>query len=161
MEEMTSLQKLEKAISEKDYISAKSYVVTAMRFDPRFENGTSDRMLSVLEERASDIFEEEKKLSYEERVQDPSKWDERYYMQVLVWFERNFAKTRLSHIKDIGRKVYPAKATAPKTGPVKSQEHRPTQAPKSKNLLPQNLVLIVGAIAAVAAAVLLIIKLFK
>lgn len=161
MEELTSLQKLEKAISEKDYISAKSYVVTAMRFDPRFENGTSDRMLSVLEERASDIFEDEKKLSYEERVLDSSKWDERYYMQVLVWFERNFAKTRLTHIKDVGRKVYPAKPTAPKAVPTRSQEPRPTQAPKSKKLLSQNLLLIVGAVAAVVAAVLLIIKLFK
>ena len=161
MEEMTSFEKLEKAISEKDYISAKSYVVTSMRFDPRFESGISDRMLALLQEQAPEIFEEEKMLNYEDKLTDLSKWDERYYMQILVWFERNFAQSRIAHIKDVGKKVYPPKSSKTKESTHKTQKPHPTQAPKSKKTSPQNILMIAGAVVAVAAAVLLIIKVLK
>ena len=152
---------LKATIQEKDYISAKSCVVSEIRIDPRFEKGVTNSMLQILDEQAPDIFEEEATLSYETKTSDSTQWNERYFAQTLMWFERNFAKSRLVHIKEVGQKVYPAKTATPKVAPAQEQPKRPTQAPKSKKLRPQSIAIAAGAVVAVVAAVLLLIKLLK
>lgn len=166
MQELFSMEKLEKAIAEKDYISAKSYVTTAMRLDTRFESGTCQKMLALLDAHLPEIFEEEEILSGEERRSDPAQWDKGYYVQLIVCFKSNFAKSRLSHIREVGRKVYPAPApnpqpkTQPNTQPSGGvRKAPPSKASQTKDNSTKTFLAIAGLLAAVIAVVLLLIKL--
>jgi len=162
-----------KAIDEKDMLHLKVNTVSAMRNDPTFERGETAKVISVLEEKIPEIFEQEVPLEYEERL-DRDKWDKGYFTKLTYWFQENFAKSRIDHIKEVGQVVHkdtakkyaesmsmkkPAPATSPRktvNGAETPKKANPTQAPENKGKIP-----LVGAIAAVAALVLLVVLLLK
>ena len=162
-----------KAIDEKDMLHLKVNNVSAMRNDPTFERGETAKVISVLEEKIPEIFEQEVPLEYEERL-DRDKWDKGYFTKLTYWFQENFAKSRIDHIKEVGQVVHkdtakkyaesmsikkPTSDTVSRRIPNNtstSKKANPTQAPENKGKFP-----LVGVIAAVAALVLLVVLLLK
>ena len=162
-----------KAIDEKDMLHLKVNTVSAMRNDPTFERGETAKVICVLEEKVPEIFEPEVALEFEERL-ERDKWDKGYFTKLTYWFQENFAKSRIEHIKEVGQVVHkdtakkyaesmsmkkPTADTAPRRVPNNTsapKKANPTQAPENKGKFP-----LVGAIAAVAALVLLMVLLLK
>lgn len=163
-----------KAINEKDLSRLKINTISAIRNDPTFARDETEKVLYVLDEKVPEIFEDEKDLGYEERL-DSSAWSKAYFTKLTCWFEENFAKSRLEHIKEVGRVVHKdteqnyKQSIAIKTGSRengrvsrnqnsdKRYANRPTKAPGKTKRWP----LIVGGIAAAAALVLIVVLLIK
>jgi len=93
------------AIKEKDYLALKVNTVSTMLNDPTFERGETMKAIRILEEEVPEIFEEEVKLEYEERL-EKSAWDKRYFTKLTYWFQKNFAKSRIDYIKEVGSVVH-------------------------------------------------------
>lgn len=161
-----------KAIQEKDYTSLKINTVSSILNDPTFARGETNKVLRILDEKVPEIFEEEVKLDYEERL-ERSAWDKRYFTKLTYWFQENFAKSRVGYIKEVGQAVHqdtarqynksdnqpPAQPEVPKSeeGQQRGRRENPTQAPAVKReKLP-----LAGVIAAVAALVLVVVCLIK
>ncbi len=159
------------AIKDKDYLRLKINTVSAMRNDPTFERGEADQVMKILEENIPEIFEEEIHLDYEERLERDA-WDKRYFTKLTYWFQENFAKSRVSYIKEVGAAVHqdtaqmyresqnPVKTDTAHPKPAPQTEDRsahPTAAPeKSNRKIP-----LVGIILTVSALVLSLILLIK
>lgn len=139
----------DKAIKEKDFITLKSNTVSAIRNDPTFANGEVKEIIGELEEKVPEIFEEERKLEYEERIHEVQ-WDTHYFIKMTFWFKDNFAKSRLAEIEKVGKKVYGTQkySAAPQVAA------HPTKAPVQH----KNLTIAAGIIAGIAALVLIIVK---
>jgi hypothetical protein len=169
---------LRQAIRDKDYLALKVSTVSTMLDDPTFERGETMKLIQILKEQVPEIFEEEVKLDYEERL-ERSAWDKRYFTKLTYWFQENFAISRIDYIKEVGKVVHRDtaqqykqsmamnKPVAPKTTHSKNSrpvsERQGTTAPKaakvpgaSKGNFPA-----AGAIVAVGALVLVGILLFK
>ena len=160
-----------KAIQEKDYTRLKVNTVSSMLNDPTFERGETEKVLAILDDKVPENFEEEVKLDYEERL-DRSDWDKEYFTKLTYWFQKNFAKSRVSYIKEVGQAVHQDTArkysesmnqysSQLKPKPVGSQQGdhtaNPTQAPAAKGKqFP-----VLGALVAVAALVLVVVLLVK
>ena len=160
-----------RAIQKQDYTSLKINTVSSMLNDPTFARGETDKILQILDEKVPDIFVDEVKLDYEERL-DPSDWDKRYFTKLTYWFQENFAKSRVEYIKKVGRAVHQDTArqysesinqrpAGPVSKPVGGRQgvhsENPTQAPASKGKkFP-----VPGVIAAVVALVLVVAVLAK
>lgn len=160
-----------KAIHEKDYTSLKINTVSSMLNDPTFARGETEEVLKILDDKIPEIFEEEVRLDYEERL-ERSAWDKRYFTKLTYWFQENFAKSRVAYIKKVGQAVHQDTAqkynesinhrpaqSAPKPSVSQQGGHieNPTQAPEAKGKkLP-----VLGVIAAVAALVLVVAFLIK
>lgn len=86
----------------------KGTTMNAMWNDPTFEYGETEKLLERLKNEIPEIFEVEKQLPYEKRL-DPSLWDEDYFAIVTYWFKENFAESRIPYIKEVGRAVYKQK----------------------------------------------------
>ena len=93
------------AIKDKDYLALKVSTVSTMLDDPTFERGETTKVVQILKEQVPEIFEEEVKLDYEERL-EKSAWDKRYFTKLTYWFQENFALSRIEHIKEVGRVVH-------------------------------------------------------
>lgn len=160
-----------KAIQEKDYTSLKINTVSSMLNDPTFARGETEKVLAILDDKVPEIFEEEVKLDYEERL-DRSAWDKRYFTKLTYWFQENFAKSRVGYIKEVGMAVHQDTAqkynesinrrpSQPASKPAGSQQGgrtaNPTQAPVAKGKqFP-----VLGVLAAVAALVLVVVLIVK
>ena len=160
-----------KAIENKDMLRLKVNTVSAMRNDPTFERGETAQVISVLEERIPEIFEPEVALEYEERL-ERDKWDKGYFTKLTYWFQENFAKSRIDYIKEVGQVVHkdtarkynesmnqrPAQSTLKSaSSQQRGRTANPTQAPAAKGKqFP-----VLGALAAVAALVLVVVLLVK
>ena len=130
-----------------------------------------DQVLAILDDKVPEIFEEEVKLDYEERL-DRSAWDKRYFTKLTYWFQENFAKSRVGYIKEVGMAVHQDTAqkynesinrrpSQPASKPAGSQQGgrtaNPTQAPAAKGKqFP-----VLGVLAAVAALVLVVVLIVK
>lgn len=152
-----------KAIEEKNYLRLKVDTVSSMLNDPTFERGETDKVLKILDEKVPEIFEDEVKLDYEERL-ERSEWDKRYFTKLTYWFQENFAKSRVQYIKEVGNAVH--KDTAQKyrdslnnqsISPQKNVTKNPIKAPAEKiKKFP-----IWGIVTAAAALVLVVVLLVK
>lgn len=142
-----------KEIEEKDFLSLKVDTRSAMQTDPTFSGHEVDDVLAVLKERVPEIFEEEVRLSYEERL-DRSKWDKTYFTKLTFWFQENFALDRIEHIKEVGRAVY--------KDLLKPQEKpkNPPKAPAQKQP-PKAGAPLAGIAAGIAALVLIVLALVR
>lgn len=142
-----------KAIEEKDFVRLKVNTRSAILNDPTFSGHEVDDVLDVLRERVPEIFEEETTLPYEERL-DQSKWDRPYFTKLTLWFEENFAESRISYIKKVGKEVY--------KDLLKPQENpkNPPKAPAKKQP-PKAWAPLVGIAAGIAALVLIVLALVR
>lgn len=93
------------AIKDKDYLALKVSTVSTMLDDPTFERGETMRVIQILKEQVPEIFEDEVKLDYEERL-EKSAWDKRYFTKLTYWFQENFAISRINYIKEVGSVVH-------------------------------------------------------
>lgn len=93
------------AIKDKNYTSLKVSIVSTMLDDPTFERGETDKAIQMLEKHVPEIFEEEVKLEYEERL-ERDLWNKRYFTKLTYWFQENFAKSRIEYIKEVGQVVH-------------------------------------------------------
>lgn len=173
-----------KAVEEKDYVCLKVNTVSSMLDDPTFARGETMKVLEILDDKVPEIFEDEIRLDYEERL-DRSAWDKRYFTKLTYWFQENFAKSRVAYIKEVGSVVHkdtaqkydaslgkhstqPAKMPTtqarqtPPCNPTSGTQQRPhvinpTQAPTEK----ERKFPVVGVIAAAAVLVLVVMLLVK
>ena len=99
---------LEKAIKGDNRLWLKVTTMNTMWNDPTFEHGEKEKLLKRLKDEIPKIFEEEKQLPYEKKL-DRSLWDEDYFAKVTYWFKENFAESRIPYIKEVGRAVYKQK----------------------------------------------------
>ena len=139
------------------YSSYNNYVCVSLFI---YRNG----MLLGKDQFVSEIFEDEVWLDYEERL-DRSLWDKDYFTKLTYWFQKNFAKSRIPYIKEVGQAVHQdtarkyAESMKIKASLVsgKKTNTNPTQAPAAKvRKFP-----VVGVIAAAAALVLVVVLLVK
>ena len=93
------------AIRDKDYLALKVSTVSTMLDDPTFERGETMEAIQILKEQIPEIFEEEVKLDYEERL-EKNAWDKRYFTKLAYWFQENFAISRIDYIKEVGNAVH-------------------------------------------------------
>lgn len=93
------------AIRDKDYLALKVSTVSTMLDDPTFERGETMKAIQILKDQVPEIFEDEVKLDYEERL-EKSAWDKRYFTKLTYWFQENFAISRISYIREVGRVVH-------------------------------------------------------
>lgn len=93
------------AIIDKDYLALKVSTVSTMLDDPTFERGETMKVVQILKEQVPEIFEDEVKLDYEERL-EKSAWDKRYFTKLTYWFQENFAISRINYIKEVGNVVH-------------------------------------------------------
>ena len=93
------------AIRDRDYFALKISTVSTMRGDPTFERGETIKAIQILKEQVPEIFEDEVKLDYEERL-EKSAWDKRYFTKLTYWFQENFAISRINYIREVGRVVH-------------------------------------------------------
>lgn len=93
------------AIRDKDYLALKVSTVSTMLDDPTFERGETMKVVEILKGQVPEIFEDEVKLDYEERL-EKSAWDKRYFTKLTYWFQENFALSRIKYIKEVGGVVH-------------------------------------------------------
>lgn len=93
------------AIREKDYLALKVSTVSSMLDDPTFERGETMKIVQILKEQVPEIFEDEVKLDYEQRL-EKSAWDKRYFTKLTYWFQENFAISRINYIREVGNVVH-------------------------------------------------------
>lgn len=96
---------LNKALQTKDIIWLKLAPVRTMRVDHSFRSNELEELLKIFHKNVPEIFEDEVELDYEERL-PKSQWDERYFIKLTYWFEKNFAESRIPYIKEVGRTVF-------------------------------------------------------
>lgn len=101
----------EEAINKKDYLWLRACVARSMLNDPTFERGETEEILNILKEKVPEIFVEEIKLGYEERL-DRSAWDKRYFTKLTYWFQENSAESRIAYIQEVGKVVHKDTAEA-------------------------------------------------
>lgn len=142
------------AIFEKDFLSIRIYALCALRYDPAFDKGESDRVLKKLND-IEGVYEKFNRADYEEWRKE--KWDEDYFFSLICWMEDNFAKERLSHIKEVGKAVYAAEiANITQVGTLS----RPPKAPAGK-VNWKIIVMIIFSVLAIAIPVVLKIAMEK
>ena len=95
------------AIEEKNYRSLKVYMVNAILNDPTFRKDEIKEIFHILKDKVPEIFEEQVRLGYEERLGE-DKWDKTYFAKLVYWFQDNFSEKRLEYIKRVGIAVYSA-----------------------------------------------------
>ena len=156
-----------KAIEEKNYLRLKVNTVSSMRNDPTFARGETEEVLQILDREVPEIYEDEIWLDYEERL-DRSLWDKDYFTKLTYWFQKNFAKSRIPYIKEVGQAVHQdtarkyaesmkIRASLVSGKKTTKANTNPTQAPVAKvRKFP-----VVGVIAAAAALVLVVVLLIK
>ncbi len=177
-----------KAVEEKDYVCLKVNTVSSMLDDPTFARGETMKVLEILDDKVPEIFEDEIRLDYEERL-DRSAWDKRYFTKLTYWFQENFAKSRVAYIKEVGSVVHkdtaqkydaslgkrstvqtaqPTKKPTTQTRqttpskPTSSTQQRPHVAnPTQAPTEKERKVPVVGVIAAAAVLVLVVVLLVK
>lgn len=152
------------AINEKDMSRLKINTVSAIRNDPTFSRSETKQVLEILDEKIPEIFEDEIDLGYEERL-EKTEWTKDYFTKLTYWFQKNFAKSRIDHIKEVGQVVHnesgqnfnrvPVSQTG-KQGPANRTVNPPTASGETKKRP-----LLVGGIAAAAALVLIVVLLIK
>ena len=84
----------------------KGTVMNTMWNDPTFEHGETNRLLEILKQRVPDIFEDEKNMPGEKKIDDPALWNEDYFAELTYWFRENFALSRIKHIREVGKAVH-------------------------------------------------------
>lgn len=158
-------EKFNKALVEKDYTRLKVNTVSAINNDPTFSGNEVEEVINKLKNCVPEIFEEEKVLAYEENL-DERDWNKDYFSKLTFYFQNNFAESRISKIKKVGKKVYAGTELEKKfhnesNTSNKTNVKNPTQAPKSKMKQPfQSLAIPIAILAAVIALVLLLLKIF-
>lgn len=93
------------AIRDKDYLALKINTISTIHNDPTFERGETLKVIQILKEQVPEIFEDEVRSDYEERL-EKSEWNKRYFTKLVYWFEENFAISRISYIREVGRVVH-------------------------------------------------------
>ena len=80
--------------------------MNSMWNDPTFIHGETDTMLKILKQECPDIFEDEKDMPGEKKIDDPTLWNEDYFALLTYWFRENFALSRIPYIKKVGKAVH-------------------------------------------------------
>lgn len=156
-----------KAIQEKDILYLKVSVVDAMRSDPTFVRGEVDKVLKILDEEMPEIYEEYKKFDYEDELAKKD-WDKQYFTKLTYRFQKNFAKSRIPYIKEVGQAVHQDTARnyaeSMKIGTSSVNEKKTTKAKTNPPKAPAakvRKISVVGVIAAAATLVLVVVLLIK
>ena len=93
---------------------------------------------------------------------EPDKWDKRYFTKLTYWFQENFAESRITYIKKVGKVTY--KDTAEQYAASMPMEKNTSEYREDKSLNPREtsenqklpLIKIVVAVAALMLVVMLL-----
>ena len=152
---------LDKAIENDNKLWIKGTVMNCMWNDPAFEHGETEALLETLNKRIPSIFVPYEKVPSEERL-ERSAWDKDYFTDLTYYFRENFAKSRLAHIKEVGKAVYQKseKNQAEKENPKSSGAPKKEKTESIKQEKPGNFQL-AGMIVAVVILVIVLILLIR
>lgn len=106
-------EEFDEAITVKNYVKIKSFVVSAIRNNPTFtiipgQNASEIGLaIAILKERAKEIFEEYEVQDGEHPFNEAEAetWDKDYFNEQSFLLKRNFSKKRMDNLKIIGRKI--------------------------------------------------------
>jgi hypothetical protein len=103
-------EQLDEAIAKKDIPSIRIILTTSMVQDPGFVNRVFENRLKRVRE--SGIFENEvfEPFSGDEIIENSLLWTKDYYAKARTDFLYNFSQERLTHLRKVGQKLYPAAA---------------------------------------------------
>lgn len=152
------------AIKNKDYLTLKVNTVSAILNDPTFSRGEARQVIAILKKYVPDIFEDEARLEYEERIIDKKNWDKRYFTKLTYWLQENFALTRIDYIEEVGKAVHgDTEEKYRESMKIESMKNTSVSKKRNNNKIDSHSFLIVGVIVAVVALVIviLIIKLHQ
>ena len=121
-----------KAIEEKDYLCLKTCTICSILQDPTFERGETKEVLDILKEKVPEIFEEEIKLGFEERL-ERSEWDKRYFTGLTYCLQENFAESRIAYIQEVGKVVHKDTAESYRKSMKKPESLHKQSSQKSDN----------------------------
>ena len=152
------------AINDKDMSRLKINTVSAIRNDPTFSRSETKQVLDILDEKIPEIFEDEIDLGYEERL-EKNEWNKDYFTKLTYWFQKNFAKSRLEHIKEVGQVVHKDNQQKYNRAPISQTGTRGstnrTVNPLTASGKSKKWPLLVGGIAAATTLVLIVVLLIK
>lgn len=145
------------AAKDKDIPALRSFVTFEIINDPTFKKKRCDECMEYLKNQGINITEEYQMDSVEEPTPtDKSMWDKRLFLKKVEFLRRNFAyDDRIKELREIGPVVY--------AGEMDDEEPNFSKAPKGQRSGKKNtsLAMIIGAIAAAAAIIALIVALVK
>lgn len=147
---------LSEAIENKNIHRIYSAFSVIAHEDPNFSTGKFDSILNYVKSKNIPGFFQK----YDgEKFKPESEWSEKYWALVVSDLMDNFCEERISHLKDVGKNVYPLKNNISKeTLPDNLKKKTTTQ--KVHVVISRNLTKrIVVAIATIVVLILIIVKL--
>lgn len=97
---------IDSAIERKDLLWLRNTAMNIIWNDPSFASGEIEKFINILKKKIPDIFENEKEMPGEEKIDNPASWNQDYFAILTYWFRENFATSRLAYIKKVGRAVH-------------------------------------------------------
>lgn len=119
-----------KAVQERNLEDIRTYLVSAIDADPRFQSGEFEEKMAFLTQNGVDPTVPYVEDAMEFR-KECGEWDKPYFFRLTEWLRLNFApEQRLAHIKEVGRAVFPAPAQASAAAtPGKRVDYTPKKSP--------------------------------
>lgn len=109
------------AIRNKEKGGLKALLIGIIGSDPTFSTTEYDEANAYIKAKSEKIngsvlnLVEPYSKQEDEYIKPQEKWDEEYYLMLLVWYRNNYASERLSNIKAVGKEVYKNKPTLGKS----------------------------------------------
>lgn len=108
---MERIEALEEAIQKKNLVGIYSVFYTIAHGDPAFSTGKFEEALAYVKSRHIDGFLQE---FDGDEFEPEENWNEEYWAFLASTLIDNFCEIRIDHLKQVGRKVYPARQAAAK-----------------------------------------------
>jgi hypothetical protein len=112
--------RLEEAISSNNHLRLRSMVKGVLMDDPADSEGLAVELIDYIKRSVPDIMQ-----PHEDRTEmlfDKSKWTEEYRDLMAGALIENFSEKRFLHLLEVGKYVYPKKATTVKPTPKNQRD---------------------------------------
>ncbi len=102
-----SKETFEADVQKKNLLGLRSIVVSIIEFDPAFSSGDYEYVIDRLRKDVPEVFVEYKLLPNEEPFrEDENSWNEKYFLDLTFYLQKNFCEERIVNIRKVGQKVY-------------------------------------------------------
>ena len=110
------------AIAEKNLSHIKSALTSINLKDPNFSTGEFDEALRYVSQQGINLYE-----PFDgENFKHENDWDKNYWLYINASLEDNFCQERITELKKVGRKLYPAQT-----------QSKPAQSPTTSTTQPR------------------------
>jgi len=156
--------KFKAAIAEKDYSVIKSYIISAIRFNPTFkpmegaQKAEADIAIDMLKSDIPEIFAEYQELEIEKgTITDTHKpWDDETFGRQTFLLRENFCEERINRIRENGKRL--ANFQKPQEQPHNAENTTGRTTTKALNRKQTNQIPTIAAIVLLVLVVILVLK---